>query len=79
MLGKLESYMQKNQSELLSHTMQKINSKWIKGLNVRHETLVSPRKQSSRSFDIGLNFFFFWYMSSREQTRGCQREVVWGR
>ena len=34
MLGKLNSFIQKNQTGLLSHTIfKKINSKWIKDLN----------------------------------------------
>ena len=34
MLGKLNSFIQKNQIGLLSHTIfKKINSKWIKDLN----------------------------------------------
>ena len=37
LLGKLDSYMQKNQNELLLHTIY--NIKWIKNLNVRRETL----------------------------------------
>ena len=36
-LGKLGNYMQKNESGPLSHTIHK--NKWIKGLNVRAETI----------------------------------------
>ena len=39
MLGKLDSYMQKNPTGLLSHTYIKRNSKWIKNVNVRPQTM----------------------------------------
>ena len=38
MLGKLDSYMERNKIILLSHTIHK-NSKWIKDLNVRPENI----------------------------------------
>ena len=34
-LGKLDKYMQKNAIKTLPNCIQKINSKWIKDLNVR--------------------------------------------
>ena len=39
MLGNLDGYMQKYQTKLLSQTIHKLNSKWIKDLNVRSETI----------------------------------------
>ena len=38
-LGKLDSHMKKNKSRPLSYSIHKNNSKWIKYLNVRPESL----------------------------------------
>ena len=35
MLGKLDSHMQENEAKPLSYTIHKVNSRWIKHLNIK--------------------------------------------
>ena len=45
-LAKLDTHMQKNESRPLPYTIHKDNSKWVKGLKVRPETIKLRRKHN---------------------------------
>ena len=67
-LGKLDRDMQKNESGPLSYTRHKINSKWMKGLNVRQEAIkILEEKAGKILFDLGhSNFLLNTSLEARE-------------
>ena len=67
-LEKLDNYMQKNETRPLCFTIYKINSKWIKDLNVRPETIKFLKENiSSNLLDMGpSNVFMDMSLHARE-------------
>ena len=49
-LGDLDSYMQKNESQPPTYTIQKINSRWIKDLNMSQHYKSSKDEHREENF-----------------------------
>ena len=68
MLGKLDSHMQKNETGPLSYT--KINSKWMKDLNVRQESIkIIEENTGSNHFDLSCSNFLIDMFSKARETK----------
>lgn len=58
-MGKRDINVQKNETEPLPHSIhKKFNSKLIKNLDIRPETITPKRKCSGKASDIGLDNSF---------------------
>ena len=70
MLGKLDGYMQKYQTKLLFQTIHKLNSKWIKNLTVRSETIkLLEENIGSMLFDISLRYIYIYKVHLLRQSK----------
>ena len=62
-LEKLDSYMQKNEMRTLHNPIHKINSNWIKYLNVRPDTIKLLEENIGRTFfDINHSKIFLTHL-----------------
>ena len=69
MLGKLDSYMQKNQTGPLSHAIYKNKFKKIKDLNVKTWNYKTPKRKYRQHASVSAIFFFFWCVSSGRENK----------
>ena len=74
-LGELDSNMQKNETRPLSYTITKINSKWIKNLNVRQETIRTLEEKAGKNLsDLSRsNFLLDTFSKARENELKMQK------
>ena len=70
MLGDLDSYMQKNETRSPTYTVHNINSRWIKNLNIGHDTIKVLEENTRRKIsDIPCSDIFTHMSPKARDTR----------
>lgn len=65
-LGKLDGHRQENETRPRSYSTHRNNSKWIKGLNVKPETISSLKRPQAVSLPLAVATFCSSVSSGRE-------------
>ena len=69
-LGEPDSNTQKNGPGTLSYTIQKINSKWMKGLNLKQEAIkILEKKAGKNLFDPDCSNFLLSMSPEARETK----------
>ena len=74
-LGKLESYIKKNQTRLFSHTMHKNNLKCITDLNIRSEIIKLLKQNMYSVFFDTVFVIFFWICPFRQGKQSKNKQM----
>ena len=75
-MGKLDSHMQISEVITLPQSYAKINSKWLKDLTIRHETIRLPEENIGKTFsEINLtNVFLDQPPKAKKQTNKINKQ-----
>ena len=69
-LGKLDSHMQKNETGPFPYTTHKIDSKWMKVLNVRQESIKTLEENTGNNLvDLSHSNFFLETSPKKREAR----------
>ena len=74
-LGDLDSYVQKNETRSPTYTIHKINSRWIKDLNISYDTVKILEENIGRKISDISHITIFINMSPRARDIGERKQI----